>query len=594
MAQAAVRRPPGWLEWLATVDHKRIGLLYLGTTFVFFLIGGLLALVMRLQLAGPDLRLIPFALYNRLFSMHGTTMIFLVVIPALAGFGNYLVPLMIGARDMAFPRLNAFSYWLYLAGGVLMYAGIVAGVVPWDLAEAGWTGYPPLSTLRYAPGRGQDFWVLGLHLVGLSSLVGAINFIVTIATMRTAGMSLFRLPLFVWGVWITAFISLVAGPSLAAALTLLLLDRQFGGQHFSPPAGDPVIWQHLFWYYSHPAVYIMILPAFGIISEILPVFAQKPIFGYRAIAYSTIAIGFISFLVYGHHMFTVGMPEILDLAFATFTAVIAVPTGMKFFNWLATLWQGALRFEPPLLFALGFLTSFLIGGITGIYLGVVPIDWQVHDTYFVVGHLHSVLFGGSIFGLFAGAYYWFPKMTGRFLSRRLGELHFWLMLAGFHFTFLPTFILGLLGMQRRIATYPPGRGWEGWNGLATVGAFLIALGVLVFLVNLVVSLRRLATAPPNPWNGVTLEWFTASPPPPYNFLAVPEVRSARPLEALGLAGPGVPLRAPVTVGQWTGQPDAPMSAVLALRRRNLLWGVVLFALAAALFVTALMVAPYLH
>ena len=445
--------PPGsaaaWRAGSSPIDHKRIGILYLATSGLFFVAGGIMALLMRTQLAQADQTFIERDGYNELFTMHGTTMIFLVVVPILAGFGNYLVPLMIGARDMAFPRLNALSYWLFLFGGIVLLLSFFANG---GAARGGWTSYPPNSV--YSEGNGQDLWILSLHILTIASLAGAINFVVTIHNLRTRGMSWTRLPLFVWSIEVYAVLLIVVLPTLSAGLTLLLLDRQVDTGFFVPTdGGSPVLYQHAFWFFGHPEVYIMILPVMGIISEILPVFSRKPIFGYKAIAFSTVAIGFFSMLVWAHHMFTVGMPSFLNGFFMIASMVIAVPTGVKIFNWLATLWRGNLHFDTAMLYALGFLSVFTIGGLSGIFLAAFPVDWQVHDTYYVVAHLHYVLFGGSILGILGGLYYWWPKLFGRLLDERLGKIQFWLTFVGFNLTFFPQHMLGLLGMPRRIYTY---------------------------------------------------------------------------------------------------------------------------------------------
>ncbi len=516
-------------SWLTTTDHKRIGILYLVTSGVFFVAGGIIALVMRAQLATPNEHVVTRNSYDELFTMHGTTMIFLVVVPILAGFGNYLVPLMIGARDMAFPRLNALSYWLFLLGGIILYASwFAAGGAP----KAGWTGYAPLSD-SYTPGHGQDLWILSLHVLTLASLAGAINFLVTIQNMRTAGMTWMRMPLFVWSIEVYAALLVVALPSLSAGLTLLLLDRTVGTHFFLPAhGGNALLWQHVFWFFGHPEVYIMILPAMGMISEVIPVFARKPIFGYTAIALSTIAIGFFSMLVWAHHMFTVGLPGYLQGFFMISSMIIAVPTGIKIFNWLATTWRGNLHFDTAMLFALGFIAVFTIGGLSGIFVAAYPFDWQAQDTYYVVAHLHYVLFGGSIFGIFAGLYYWWPKIFGKMLDERLGKLSFWLTFVGMNLTFFPMHMLGLLGMPRRIYTYYHGGIWEWYNLTSTIGSGVMALGIAVFLVNVVKTSRSGPRAVNDPWLADTLEWYTTSPPPPHNFAKVPYVSSPRPLRDL--------------------------------------------------------------
>ena len=526
-----IKRPeiPAWhrgriASWLVTVDHKRIGILYLITSGFFFIAGGIMALLIRTQLSQADNTFIERDGYNELFTMHGTTMIFLVVVPILAGFGNYLVPLMIGARDMAFPRLNALSYWLFVFGGIILLLSFFANG---GAARGGWTSYPPNSV--YMSGNGQDLWILALHVLTISSLAGAINFVVTIHNLRTRGMSWTRLPLFVWSVEIYAGLLIVVLPTLSAGLTLLLLDRQAGTNFFVPSeGGSAVLYQHAFWFFGHPEVYIMILPVMGIISEVIPVFARKPIFGYKAIAFSTVAIGFFSLLVWAHHMFTVGMPSFLNAFFMIASMVIAVPTGVKIFNWLATLWRGNLHFDTPMLYALGFLSVFTIGGLSGIFLAAFPVDWQLHDTYYVVAHLHYVLFGGSILGILAGIFYWWPKMFGRMLDERLGKLSFWLVFVGFNVTFFPQHMLGLLGMPRRIYTYEDTGLLQEYNLASTIGSYVMGLGILVVAINLIKS-RKGRRAGNDPWLADTLEWYTTSPPPPHNFAEVPYVTSARPL-----------------------------------------------------------------
>jgi cytochrome c oxidase subunit 1 len=512
------------LEWLTTVDHKKIGILYILNSFLFFFAAGILALVVRSELAVPGLQFLDERTYNQAFTMHGTIMIFLFVVPVLFGFANYIVPLQIGAPDMAFPRINALSFWFLPLGGLLIFSGYLFG----GAAAEGWTLYTPLSNGAFSSGVGTDLWLIGLLLVGTASILGAVNFVATIFKMRAPGMSLFRMPILVWTVLVTATLILLATPVLAAGMIELFIDRNYGGSFFDPNAGgNPILWQHLFWFFGHPEVYIVILPAMGVVSEILPVFTRRPLFGYRAFVFATIAIGLLSFSVWAHHMFTTG--QVFLPFFSFMTALIAVPTGVKMFNWMATLWRGSIILATPMLFALGFLSMFLIGGISGVMLSAPPLDFHLQDTYFVVAHLHYVFFGGSVFGVFAATYYWFPKMTGRRLNERLGKVHFWLHFIGFNLAFFPMHFLGIAGMPRRIADYSPTAGWTFWNIVSTFGAFVIAISVLPFLVNVVATLINGERVGDDPWEGNTLEWATSSPPPPYNFDKLPPIRSERPV-----------------------------------------------------------------
>jgi cytochrome c oxidase subunit I len=514
------------VEWLTTTDHKKIGIMYLVNSYFWFGVAGLLAVFIRAELAEPGTQFFGEERYNQLFTMHGTTMIFLFIIPILAGFGNYIVPLQIGALDMAFPRVNALSFWMLPLAGITLYSSYLLG----GPADAGWTEYAPLSEGVGAQGNsiGIDLWIVALLLVGTASILGAVNFITTIFNMRAPGMTMFRMPLFTWTILVTSLLVLLATPVFTSALVMLLIDRNLGGSFFNPANGGiAILWQNVFWFYSHPAVYVMVLPGMGIISDVLPVFSRKPLFGYKAFVFATAGIGALGFSVWAHHMFVTG--QVLLPFFSIMTFLIAVPTGVKFFNWIATLVKGQITFSTAMLFAIGFLTMFLIGGIDGVFLASPPVDFALTETYWVVAHIHYVLFGGSVFAVYAGFYYWFPKFSGRKLREGLGKLHFWLQFIGFNLTFFSMHILGLLGMPRRIQDYAPLKDWVGLNQLQTAGALLIALSTAPFLANVVMTIRRKDRDPEDPWEGNTLEWYTTSPPPVHNFDSLPEIHSERPL-----------------------------------------------------------------
>lgn len=517
--------PRGFWTFLTTVDHKKIGKRYLVTAFAFFVLAGIEALTLRAQLARPGERLISPEEYNQLFSMHGTTMIFLFITPMLSGFGNYFVPLMIGARDMAFPRMNALSYWIYLGAGLFLYSSFLFRLAPND----GWFNYVPLSNSVFTPERNIDFYNLGLLFLTISTTVGAVNFIVTILRLRAPGMSINRMPLFCWAMLATALSVIFALPALSAANIMLELERKFGFHFFDVSGGgDPLLWQHLFWIFGHPDVYIIFLPAVGLVSTIVPVFSRRPIVAYTWVAMATMATAFLGFGVWVHHMFATGLPQVTMVFYAATSLLIAIPSGVQVFAWIGTMLTGRVVLSTPMLYVLGFIVVFVVGGVTGVMFAAIPFDQQVTDSYFVVAHFHYVLFGGAVFPVFAAIHYWFPKLTGRMLSERLGAVGFWIFFVGFNLTFFPMHIAGLLGMPRRVWTYEPGLGWDVYNLLSTIGAFTLAVGILLVVVNVVLSLSRGRIAGPDPWGGNTLEWATSSPPPEYNFAVVPTVRSSNP------------------------------------------------------------------
>ncbi len=520
-------------SWVASVDHKRLGLMYIASALLFFIIAGIMATVIRLQLAWPDNHLVEPDTYNRLFTMHGTTMVFLVGMPMVAGFSNYLIPLMIGARDMAFPRLNAFGLWIFLFGGLLLYFSYIGGAGlsgAGSAPDVGWFAYAPLTERSFSQGSSTDYWALGVFVSGLGSLASAINVVATVACMRCPGMTLSRMPMFVWVMLVDAWLIIIALPALSAGQIMLLLDRFLGANFFNTQAGgSAVLWQHIFWIFGHPEVYILIFPAFAILSEVIPVFSRKPLFGRPAMVGAVVAIGFISLGVWAHHMFAVGLTAWAQTFFAASSMLVGIPTGIKIFNWTATMYGGKLRLNTALLFCCGFLLQFLVAGLTGIMLAVSPFDWQLHDSYFVVAHFHFTLVGGLVFALFAGIYYWYPKATGKLLDETLGKWHFWLFVIGFNMTFLPLHFAGMLGMPRRIYTYSAGRGWELWNQIASWGVIFQVAAISCFILAVWRSIKHGEPAGDDPWDGWTLEWATSSPPPEYNFEKMPVVRSSRPL-----------------------------------------------------------------
>jgi cytochrome c oxidase subunit I len=535
---AEAPEPPGeargLLAFLVTTDHKRIGISYMATAYVFFLIGGALAGVIRTELYSPGRQLVSQGRYNEMFTMHGSIMLFLFLGPFAFGLANYFVPLQIGARDMAFPRLNAMSYWFYLFGGITMLTGFLTAN---GAADFGWTGYTPLSDIVRSPGVGADLWIMSIVLTGLSGVLTAVNIVTTVVAMRAPGMRMFRMPIFTWNMLVTSILVLIAFPVVTSAGAMLFADRQLDAHIFDVAAGgSAVLWQHLFWFFGHPEVYILVLPFFGVITEVLAVFSMRPVFGYAGLVFATIAIAALSVGVWAHHMFATG--AVLLPFFTGFSMLIAVPTGVKFFNWIGTMWWGRISFKSPMLFALGFLFTFLLGGISGVMLAAAPIDFHVTDSYFVVAHMHYVLFGGSVFALYAGIYYWFPKVTGRLLDERLGRVHFWMNLVGFHITFFVQHILGLEGMPRRVADYLESDGFTSLNRVSSLGAALLGASTLPFLWNVWRTLRgRIGSdAGDDPWGAQTLEWATTSPPPNHNFDSLPPIRSQRPTWDLTHAG----------------------------------------------------------
>jgi len=517
--------PTGFLKWFTTTDHKAIGKSYIFTAFVFFCLAGVLALLLRTQLAQPGNTVLDQQDYNQVFTMHGTIMMYLFATPFGFGLANYFVPLHIGAPDMAFPRLNALSYWMFLGGGIIVVSGFLTSG---GAASFGWVSYAPLSDAVHTPGVGADLWIVGLVLTGLATIATSVNIVTTVFCLRAPGMTMFRMPIFTWNMLVTSVLALLAFPVLTAALALLYCDRHFSMRIFDVSRGGvPILWQHLFWFFGHPEVYIIVLPFFGVVTQVLPVFSRRPIFGYTGIVFATLAIAGLSVGVWAHHMFTTG--AVLLSYFSAMSFLIAVPTGVKFFNWIGTMWGGKISFPTPMLFSLGFMVVFLLGGLSGVLLASPPIDFQVHDTYFVVAHMHYVLFGSAVFGGFSAAYFWYPKMTGRMLREGWGKLHFWALFIGFNVTFFPQHLLGERGMPRRIQTYGADEGLSFMNLLSTLGAFLIGISTVIFIWNMWVSWRKPVVAGDDPWGGHTLEWWTTSPPPPHNFTSLPPIHSDRPV-----------------------------------------------------------------
>jgi cytochrome c oxidase subunit I len=544
------------IDWATTTDHKKIGVMYVVTSFVFFLLGGIMALVMRAELARPGNQVVSNEHFNQLFTMHGTIMLLLFATPLFVGFANLIMPLQIGSPDVAFPRLNMFSFWLFLFGGTIVMLGFLT---PGGAADFGWFAYTPLSDSVHSPGVGADLWIMGLALSGFGTILGGVNFITTIICMRAPGMTMFRMPIFTWNILVTSVLVLIAFPVLAAALLVLESDRQFGTHVFESANGGALMWQHLFWFFGHPEVYIIALPFFGIITEILPVFSRKPVFGYKGLVFATLSIAALSVTVWAHHMYVTGGVLLPFFAFMTF--LIAVPTGVKFFNWVGTMWRGAISFDTPMLWSVGFLVTFLFGGLTGVILAVPPIDFAVSDSYFVVAHFHYVVFGTVVFAMFAGFYFWWPKMTGRMLDERLGKIHFWTLFVGFHTTFLVQHWLGAEGMARRYVDYLDSEGFTTLNMISSVGAFLLGMSTLPFILNVIMTHRKpKPVLPDDPWGyGRSLEWATSCPPPRHNFASMPRIRSESP--AFDLHHPefasahDAPTRGKSVLDQIYGEPD---------------------------------------